>query len=77
MKTAGSPFRDCVAPVHGRMPPHFKSFHECFEKFEVDDVIFDDKNVDRRDGTIEKTGWEFGMFYEFFGSFVRSFGSRR
>lgn len=77
MKTAGSPLCDGVPPVHGCMPSHFKSFHERFEEFEVDDVIFDDQDVDRRNGTIEKTGGGFGMFDEFLGPFVRSFGSRR
>lgn len=77
MKPAGSPFRDCIPSIHGRMPSDFESFHECFEKLEVDDIILDNEDVDRRHSPIEKTGWEFRMFDEFPGSSVRSFGSRR
>ena len=56
MKSTLTPFRDCFAAIHGSVPAHFKALHECFEEFEVDNVVFDDEDINGRDGTFEKAG---------------------
>ena len=42
VEAAGAPFGHGFSPVHGCVPAHLQAFHECFEKSEVDDVVFDD-----------------------------------
>lgn len=67
-----SPFVDRLSAVHGCMPPYFQTLHESFEEFEVDDVVFDDENIDWRDRSVQKTGGEIGRRIEsFLGLLVR------
>lgn len=77
MKPAGPPFGDRLPPIHGGMPPHFESFHERFKQFEVDDVVFDDKDIDGRHGAVQQPGRQSRMIGYFLRSSVRwSFGAR-
>ena len=47
------PLGDRFLSIHSSVPPDFESLHEGFQEFQVDDVIFNDKNVDRGNGPIE------------------------
>ena len=42
MKTSLSPLGNSVAAIHGGVPADLQAFHESFEEFEVDDVVFHD-----------------------------------
>jgi len=53
MEASGAPFCDGFFAVHGGLPAYFEALHECFEKFEIDDVVFDDEDVDGGYGAVE------------------------
>lgn len=63
MKSALAPFCYRFASVHGGVPAYFETLYECFKEFEVDDVIFDDQNVDGRNCAFEKTGGELELSF--------------
>lgn len=77
MKAALAPFGYRFATVHGSVPAHFEAFHECLEEFEVDDVVLDNENVDGRNGTFEKTGWELYLRFRLSVGFETGRGSAR
>ena len=71
MEASTSPFGDGFPPVHCGMPANFQAFHEGFEKFEVDDVVFDNEDVDRGNSTIKQAGRKFGgIVFRFAGGLV-------
>lgn len=47
METASSPLVDRFSPIHRRMPSYLQTLHESLEKLQIDDVVFDDKNINR------------------------------
>lgn len=57
MKATLSPLIDGLSPIHRRMPPDLETLHKGFEKFEIDDIIFDDEDVDWRYGSVQKAAW--------------------
>ena len=59
------------------MPAYFEALHECFEEFQVDDVVFDNENIDRRDGAFEESGGELELSFRFFVRFETGRGSPR
>lgn len=71
------PFCDRLAPVHGGVPADFEALHKCFEELEVDDVVFDDENVDRRDGAFEESGGELELGFRLSIRFETGRGSPR
>jgi hypothetical protein len=53
MEAALPPFCNSLLSIHRSLPSYFYPSHEGFEEFKVDDVIFDEENVDGRDGTVK------------------------
>ena len=54
MEAALAPLGHGVLAVHGGLPAYLEALHEGFEELQVDDVIFDDQDVDGWDaGTVE------------------------
>lgn len=56
MEPALPPLLDGFFAVLRGCPADFQPFHEGFEEFEVDHVVFDDEDVDGRDGAVEEGG---------------------
>lgn len=78
MEAAFPPLGNGFPAIHGGVPPDFQALHEGFEKFEVDDIIFDDENVDRWDSTVKKASREFWRVrFGFAGNPVNGFGPGR
>ena len=55
MKATFPPFGNSIFAVHGCIPTHFQTLHESFQEAEVDDIVFDDEDVDGRDSAVEET----------------------
>lgn len=43
-----------LTAVHRRVPAHLEPLHEGLEQSQVDDVVFDDQDADRRDRPVEE-----------------------
>ena len=77
MKASGPPLRDGFSAIHGSVPSNLETLHEGLKKLEIDNVVFDDENVDRWDGAVEKTGWKLGRVRFGFALRTRGFGTGR
>jgi len=76
MEAPFPPLSNGFPAIHGGVPPDFQAFHEGFEELEVDDIIFDNQNIDRRDSTVKKASGEFWRVgFRFAGNLVNGFGS--
>lgn len=53
MEAASSPHGGSLFAVHCRLPSDFQPLHECFQEFQVDDIVFDDEDVDGRNRGVE------------------------
>ena len=56
MEATFSPLGDGVFSIHGCAPADFQAFHEGFEESKIDDVVFDDEDIDGWDGSIADRG---------------------
>lgn len=78
MEAAFSPLSNSFPAVHGGLPPDFQTLHEGFEEFEVDDIIFDNEDVDRWDSSVKKASWElWRVGFGFVGNLMNGFRSGR
>ena len=54
METSIAPLTNRFAAIHRGLPAHLQTFHKRLEELEVDDVVFDNEHIDRRNCAIEK-----------------------
>jgi hypothetical protein len=57
MKATSPPFRYRFTPIHCCFPSYFKSLQERFKEFQIDDIVFDNKNANRGDSSVQEAGW--------------------
>ena len=54
MESARPPLVYGFLAVHGRLPPYSQPSHELFQKFEVDDIVLNDQDIDWRDCAVKQ-----------------------